>query len=199
MPSSTGVTWAWRSRRGAAAAGSGGRAARAYGSVPPGCPRPQTGLHPPGRTSSPGVEGARVRGAGPPACRVKWGTRQQRPPRRCRQGLQISRGSGAGHPISSGVRGGHSWAGRGGRGGRRGVWRHGPLSAHGCAPPGRLLGPQPGPRAGLPPLQGPSARPPAHLLKDAVVPHFAGGFIPHNQNLQGEKHAAQGSLILGRR
>ena len=32
---------------------------------------------------------------------------------------------------------------------------------------------------------------PAHLLKDAVVPHFVGAFIPHDQNLQGEKPQPQ--------
>ena len=129
-PSGTAVTWAWRSRRGAAAAGSGGRAARGCGSVPLGCPRSQTGPRPPGRTSSPGVEGGRVKGgAGLRACPVKWGARQQRPPRGCRQGLQISLGSGAGHPLSSGACGGQSWAGTGG-GGRRGIWRHRPPNAH---------------------------------------------------------------------
>lgn len=45
----TGVTWAQRSRRGAAAAGSRGWAARGCGSVPPGCPHSQTGPRSPGR------------------------------------------------------------------------------------------------------------------------------------------------------
>lgn len=63
------------------------------------------------------MEGGRVKGgAGPFACPVKWGARQQHPPRGCRQGLQISLGSGAGHPISSGACGGQSWAGTGGGG-----------------------------------------------------------------------------------
>ena len=66
---STGVTWAGRNRRDAAAAGSGGLAARECGSVPPGCPRSQTGPRPPGRTSPPGWgvgQGQRGRPAGPP-------------------------------------------------------------------------------------------------------------------------------------
>ena len=189
----------WRNRRGAAAAGSGGRAARGCGSVPPGCPRSQTGLHTPGRTSSPGVEGVRVRGGWPTCLPCEMGrsaaTPAQEWPARSADKPRV----GGGSPHLLWGPWGTQLGRERGRGGRRGVWRHGPLSARCCAPPGRLPGPQPGPRAGLPPLQGPSARPPAHLLKDAVVPHFAGGLIPHDQNLQGEKHAAQGSLILGRR
>lgn len=34
---------------------------------------------------------------------------------------------------------------------------------------------------------------PAYLLKDAVVPHLVRGFVPHDQNLPGEKRAADGS------
>lgn len=45
---------------------------------------------------------------------------------------------------------------------------------------------QAGTRLGPPSCLGPWGRAAAHLLKDAVVPHFAGGFVPHDQNLQGE-------------
>lgn len=132
-----GVTWAWRSRRGGAAAGSGGRAARGCGSVPPGCPHSQTGPRPPGRTSSPGWGGWRV--SGRPAL-----------PRGCRRGLQISLGWRADRPISSRVSGGHSQAGEAVAGALRrgGVrWRvevlvsARPLLHQGdCVPvPGRLL------------------------------------------------------------
>lgn len=46
------------------------------------------------------------------------------------------------------------------------------------------------PGQGPPPTQGPQVAQPTHLLKDAVVPYFVAGFVPHDQNLQGEKQAA---------
>lgn len=46
------------------------------------------------------------------------------------------------------------------------------------------------PGQGPPPAQGPRAGQPIHLLKDAVVPDFAAGFVPDDQNLQGQKQEA---------
>lgn len=65
--------------------------------------------------------------------------------------------------------------------------------------PGRLCpDPSRAPDQGSPPAQGPRVGQPAHLLKDAVVPHFAGGFVPHDQNLRGEERAEDGSLPSGK-
>lgn len=36
------------------------------------------------------------------------------------------------------------------------------------------------------------AGPSPHLLKDAIVPHFVRGFVPHDQDLQGGKCRAKG-------
>ena len=48
-------------------------------------------------------------------------------------------------------------------------------------------GPTQGPGRGSLPAGAPGRGRPAHLLKDAIVPHFVGALVPHDQNLQGEK------------
>lgn len=59
-----------------------------------------------------------------------------------------------------------------------------------CSISKALSCPLPHPGPGSPPAQGPQAGQPVHLLKDAVVPDFAAGFVPDDQNLQGRKREA---------
>lgn len=77
-----------------------------------------------------------------------------------------------------------------------------PTSAHPLLYRETLSCPLLRPRPGSPSHPGPSAGQPAHLLKDAVVPYFVGGFIPHDQNLRRKAGSgqvqAQSSPDLGR-
>lgn len=70
-----------------------------------------------------------------------------------------------------------------------GVQRCQPQSTH-CSISKALSWALPHPQPGSPPAQGPQAGQPIHLFKDAVVPDFAAGFVPDDQDLQGRKREA---------